>query len=526
MSESVNPKVLNSKRLILKRIEKCTIVRSKKYGTLRLRFLSLHDWEVLLEILPEPITDRDFVIRVLNHQLVKREEDPIQIADLPDRLILHIASRWAQNELSERGTQLVRVKNFSDFRELVRTYLDKQNAKIRDSLEQLSNISTKVSQLFVGSLGSTVFQDKILQSRQSLLEFARIPYEMTSQYNVLIQQAITGLVQTEKVLAGIQFDFSKIIQATDIRKGIDQMMSALIPTMSGFRDLNSITIAQISAAFNNLPKSNLTVISQASFETSRSISEAFSLLDIDYPTLIASAATQKGFEPVQNTKGLLLPLLPDAAEVQAYRSGNYDVYQLAEEQQADHVIAFDSTLDVYLLSLIKKVDLYDKNRIDPDAWHKTCSRQFNKNISNAFQLSPTIQTRTRHLEDALSAHQQSIFNLSIPAFLTLLEGVLTDLLVVKNIFVRKGSKVIDPSSGKESTGLFAKINTYERIYPGHPTVAKLTQFMKAWVNPTRNTIMHGVQTNDYTQEVSTWLVLLIYYLAWQLGTFEREMILK
>jgi len=526
MGKTAKPKHLNSKGMILNQVEKGAIIRSKKFGVLQFRFLSLNDWDFILELLPEPISDRDFVVRLLEHQMLHRSENTINLVDLPDRLILHIASRWAQNELSERYTQSVTVKDFAGFRILVKNYLAQQNAKIRDSLQQLSNIATQVSKMYVSSLGSITFQDSLLRSRQSFLELARIPTEFVSQFSILIQPTIIELVQTEKILAGVLLDFSKIIQAADLHNGIDRIMSSLLPAMSDLRELNTFSIGQIRAAFNNLPKPNLAVISQASFETSKSITEAFAVWNVDFPTLLSSAAAPKGFEPVQNKRGLLIPLLPDAAEVHAYRSGAYGDSLLPQEKQSDHVIAFDSALDVYLINLIKQADLYDKDRIDPDAWRKTCSRQFEKNISNAFNLSPTIQERVRNLEDALLAHQQAIFTLSIPAFLALLEGVLTDLLIVKNKFVRKGSKVVDPFSGKESTGLYAKVNAYESIFPGHPTVAKLTGFMKAWVNPTRNTILHGAPTTDYTQEVSTWLVLLIYYLAWQLGTYEREMMLK
>lgn len=525
MSEQANHTLHHSDRLILKRIEKGATIRSKKYGTLRLRFLSVNDWEFLLKLLPEPITDREFVIRFLEHQLVPREEDSVTVALFPDRLLLHMVSRWAKNELSERQTQSVTVKDFAGFRLLVRSYLDRQNAKIRDTLQQLSNTTSQLMQSYVGAFGNTIFQESLLQIRQSLVEIPRVPHDFASQFNTLFQQTFIGLAQTEKVLADVCLDFSRIIQAADIRNGIIQMMTDLMPAMSGFQEMN-ISIARISAAFYNLPKTNLQVISQTSYETSKSIAEAFFLWKLDLPDLLASAAAPKGFEAVQRTSGRLIPLLPDAAEVHAYRSGAYDDTLLFEERRSDHIIAFDSELDVFLINLIKNADLYDKEQIDPYAWRKTCSKQFYKNISHAFELSPTIHPRIRNLEDALTAHKQSTFSLSVPAFFIMLEGILTDLLIVKNHMIRKGSKVMDPSSGRELTGLAAKITTYESIYPGHPTVSKLTHFMKTWVSPTRNTVLHGAPTTDYTEEVSTWLILIIYYLAWQLGTFEREMLLK
>src|SRR5438874_510230 len=73
-------------------------IRTNRFGTLRLRELSLNDTEFLENLLKTKLTAREFTVQFIHHQLVKPELGMEAIQDWTDKLLLRVAALWTKHE--------------------------------------------------------------------------------------------------------------------------------------------------------------------------------------------------------------------------------------------------------------------------------------------------------------------------------------------------------------------------------------------------------------------------------------------
>jgi hypothetical protein len=101
-----------------------------------------------------------------------------------------------------------------------------------------------------------------------------------------------------------------------------------------------------------------------------------------------------------------------------------------------------------------------------------------------------------------------------------LEGIITDFLVFRGLAVRDGSKTLRSDDHNELRGLVGKIQLYAQQFRDALPMVKVKNFIIEQVARDRNFTQHGVPNEKYSTEVSTNLLVLIYYFASQLQTWD------
>lgn len=163
--------------------------------------------------------------------------------------------------------------------------------------------------------------------------------------------------------------------------------------------------------------------------------------------------------------------------------------------------------------------------------HMTRQAEFTQTLKESFQKSSILRRRWKVVEQALIAHKNRNYVLSIPTLLAQVEGMFTDALVLKGIVVRvKGELYANDGTGKPKLdtkgkpmklhGLGQKVKhsdlQFEDILKG------LAEFFASRLVPERNSIMHGSYVTYDTAKLSLQLVLNIYLLAAEFVDFESE----
>ncbi|MDD5368550.1 MAG: hypothetical protein PHQ40_05660 [Anaerolineaceae bacterium] len=493
-----------------------TIIRSTRYGTIRLRFISFGDFKFLSNLDKSNLSDRDFTVRVLHHQMVRSELSEQDVCGMPDRLLLHIARKWSQRELPGVAGNEIQIHRFAGFHQVIKIHIEQVNAHLTEAVRQFSQSGQNVSKALAQIFQNQAWVENLRKSNQALFGAGQVAAKILSDNNSGFLATVTEIARVETVLAGIHSNLHQAFQSSEIREGLMRMGNMV----------SQLTITPgLTAALQSLSKPTLLDISRVTFDASKQLVDAVSAAAIELSELPRLVLSSSAAWPQTEPGRLFIPELPDLGYLDQYRKG-------AKLPSKERVVkgkafeeAFDATLNLYLLNGVKNVDLYSRDRIEPDLISKTRSPGSETTILQPFVLSQAIRPRYPNLRDALTAHQQGKFALAIPALLSLLEGILTDILVLRNLISRKGEKVFDLATGRELNGLHQKLKYISGQFSTSPTGSMLVEFMKEWLGPTRNAVMHGSPTAEYSPEISTWLIVIIHYLGWQIVVFEKSNLL-
>jgi len=163
--------------------------------------------------------------------------------------------------------------------------------------------------------------------------------------------------------------------------------------------------------------------------------------------------------------------------------------------------------------------------------HMTQQAELTQNLREYFQNSSVLSRRWKIIEQALIAHKNRNYVLSIPTLLAQVEGIFTDALALKGIAVRIDGRLCE----KDITGK-PKLDKHGKPIPIHDLKQKvlksnlqnekilqaLGQFYTSYLVDERNAILHGSQLAYGTAKLSVQLLLNIYLLAIEFVIFESE----
>ena len=157
----------------------------------------------------------------------------------------------------------------------------------------------------------------------------------------------------------------------------------------------------------------------------------------------------------------------------------------------------------------------------------TRSDHFADSLDDLFQNSSILCRRSNIVKQALHAHQNRNYALSIPVLLAQAEGILTDGLVLKSLVIRKNdahyvnvNKNGSPKL-KKLIGLRSKIDKDNVKLQNEKTLKNLVDSYIEKLIPDRNRILHGADVSYATKaKLSVQLLLLIYMLSADLGASE------
>lgn len=163
--------------------------------------------------------------------------------------------------------------------------------------------------------------------------------------------------------------------------------------------------------------------------------------------------------------------------------------------------------------------------------HMIRQAEFTQMLEEYFQNSSILRRRWKVVEQALIAHKNRNYLLSIPALLAQVEGMFTDALVLKGMVIRvKGELYAKDGTGKPKLdkkgkplqlhGLGQKVQNSD--LQSEDILKGLAEFFVSSLVPERNSIMHGSYVTYKSARLSLQLVLNVYLLAAEFAAFENE----
>lgn len=496
-------------------------VRSKPLkATLALRPLLMADLEYLEDLIHEDLPDREFVARILHHQINEPALDIQTILILSNRSLLHLANRWGSKELAGEDNCPVSIRSFQEFRERVNALIDNwgKNAQQLVGVMQNSLRSVYLPPIQESLLKSTQWMDSILRYPSQLDLLTRSAIEHINLYDSMFKTFPADLERIRVAMLGTQDVLTRLIDSAQVGDVFKRLIDNPTPALVSMSTMHQEQIERLNEAFRVISGAELSRISDVVFQASKGLGSIFPLIEHDLPIL-----APRLLEPISayTPNPLLIPALPDVIELTLVRSEEQIDEGTDQEVAEDRALVFDFQLDVYLLNLAKHVDVTYGYLVNLDAYHKTCDSGFEANVWQIFTGTTTLKDRINNILEALEAHRKGQFTLSVPALMAQLEGVITDMLVLRGLVFRDGSKARRSDNQVELAGLKGKIDLYAQQFQNTTPVARVRQFIVDRVAPDRNYTQHGVPNDKYTVEVSTHLLILIYYFGSQLMAWER-----
>lgn len=121
---------------LLIRKSKPASVRSHRYGTIRVRRLTLGDMVFLEKLLDDNLSARDFTVKLIEHQVSAPPEATQDVALWKERLLLRVANAWMQAEkLSRNATS--QVATCGEFKHAVTDYVAQQHRQMQAAIESV-----------------------------------------------------------------------------------------------------------------------------------------------------------------------------------------------------------------------------------------------------------------------------------------------------------------------------------------------------------------------------------------------------
>lgn len=154
----------------------------------------------------------------------------------------------------------------------------------------------------------------------------------------------------------------------------------------------------------------------------------------------------------------------------------------------------------------------------------TQSEELESELKALFTNSPSLRHRWPIVREGLADHKNSRFIVSIPTLFPQLEGVCSDLLILKRVAYALGHKLFilkaDGSQGGELKGID---NKFAQARKNADLDDELASFVASYLAPSRNPILHGADVNYSQAEQSAHLILVLLSLASAVTTLEGEL---
>jgi len=178
---------------ILKISHKPLVIRSKVYGSLKLRgFLSLNDISDILKFVIKKLDDKEFTVAVLNAQIIVKDEAAINLESWDDKRLISVTRKLGEkvfaNDLNGQ-----KIKTYSDFKIVAEKHV-----------EEFNKNTAKTMKGFYESINKTL---KIQE------QMANIVGAVTKNL-VLDMQVVTSGITSMLANTIRTFDVARVVQAT------------------------------------------------------------------------------------------------------------------------------------------------------------------------------------------------------------------------------------------------------------------------------------------------------------------------
>ena len=160
----------------------------------------------------------------------------------------------------------------------------------------------------------------------------------------------------------------------------------------------------------------------------------------------------------------------------------------------------------------------------------TRSDGFGKQLRERLLASSVLRRRWPIVDEALRAHKQRNYVLSIPPLLAQVEGIIADALILKNLVKPKGKKLLarqaDGSLKRGKDGDAVELRGIGSLvthsdFQSDLALKDTASFLTTQLVGNRNAILHGRDTSYGRAKLSAQILLVLLVLVSEVDAFEH-----
>jgi hypothetical protein len=428
-------------------------------GQVVLRILTVGDSERLDTWVFADIAPRELALRVLAHQLLEAPTNFV-VGQLSDADLARLVWRWLQ--VSEPGAWPdPEVVDLPTLQQRLRDHYQQERARWHAMFERMTG-----GDAFRGLIEAQVnASEAARRMAEAMMPAAHVLRHIAETQSSVAQ----AMIPINSSWAAVQNAITPLRQIGPLVTGLDSLTSALQP-MQAFADQVAQSLATVSFQVPNL----------SAFRTTF-------------------------------TNGII-------GTGQEFLIRYHAAYEVTTETLEAHQLRFaGGILPLYVVMRISQLANPTRSVIARlGGWLR--SPQFRDELMESLGRFPRSRRRMGIMRDALRAHSERRYALSVPVFIAQAEGMLTDFLVQAGLVRRVGARVFaaDPASGDFKRGRDGKriqlVGWDPKLQSARLTADAImedlaTDLVSVFV-PQRNAILHGHALNYAEHRRSAYALLV------------------
>ncbi len=451
------------------------IIESPTYGVLEFSELILKDMSWLDKEQTQKLPAREFTVQLIYSHLLTPKLNIQEVYDWADDELSFVAVRWLRNQQEE--STLLDTASFEEIKDAVYAYYTALTSETRKQVDALFTSQ----QQFIEGLSKAFLPSLNLASSIANLGNA-----------IKLSPLVNNILLPQTLLAG------------QLQASLAQQLSASIPNISGLGQ----SLVGLGALFQKVSAST-----QLISGIYNNFAASLPRLDIS-PTLLNAAQFFAG--------------LPDLAELD-------EIWKEAKEGgEAFEKAGFSFiTSDYVSFKTVRRfATVSPKVRsavITNELAVETRRAEFEQKLQQLFQQSSVLRRRWPIVSQAIKAHRRREYNISIPALLAQVEGVVGDALILNGLIASQGHKLyMKEANGKLKRGRDGKLVEVRGVgvliqrssWQTHNALQGVADLITTQLAGERNHILHGRKTNYGAARLSVQGLLLLLVLAAEVVVFE------
>ena len=187
--------------------------KSKTFGEIELKYISVSDLTFFLELLDKVKDDKEFVSQVLYHQLITPKVSFEEFNKIPDDELIEIARDFVKYEQHtfQYFKETTNTEFFTNFRKAIKTYHQKQIERLQTALEPMIESIRRVFESFnkqyAGIIKQTTFIAERIRAISRITEqFKKYQQHILESLRPVIEQyQLTARLLSETLVPQINF---------------------------------------------------------------------------------------------------------------------------------------------------------------------------------------------------------------------------------------------------------------------------------------------------------------------------------
>jgi len=169
--------------------------KSKTFGEVELKYISFGDLIFFAELLDKTPDDKEFVVKVLYHQLIIPKVSLIKFSKIPDEQLIELARDFIRHEehTFEYFEETTNAEFFTNFREAIKIYHQKRVERLQTAFGPMINYSKEILEDFnkrYAGIIQTTYISELIQTVSKIAEqFGKSQLHIADSLRPAIEQS-------------------------------------------------------------------------------------------------------------------------------------------------------------------------------------------------------------------------------------------------------------------------------------------------------------------------------------------------